>query len=95
MTWSWPDCEVRNVKQLARKILKDSKLKIVTQAGTEYSLPALWSISDAGAYTFRNKLEDKAFSHGGNVVGMAGSLAVPSRWNSSCTALRSRIMTMP
>lgn len=69
MTWSWPDCEVRNVKQLARKILKDSKLKIVTQAGTEYSLPALWSISDAGAYTFRNKLEDKAFSHGGNVVG--------------------------
>lgn len=69
MTWSWPDCGVHNVKQLARHVLKDTKLKIVTSAGTEYSLPALWSISDAGAYTFRNKLEDKAFSHGGNVVG--------------------------
>ena len=57
------------MKQTARKILTNSKLKIVTKAGTEYSLPALWSLEDAGAYTFRNKLEDKAFSHGGNVVG--------------------------
>ena len=57
------------MKQLARKILKDSKLKIVTSAGTEYSLPALWSLEDAGSYTFRNKLEDKAFSHGGNMTG--------------------------
>lgn len=57
------------MKQLARKILKDSKLKIVTKAGTEYSLPALWSLEDAGSYTFRNKLEDKAFSHGGNMTG--------------------------
>lgn len=57
------------MKQTARKILTNSKLKIVTKAGTEYSLPALWSLEDAGAYTFRNKLEDKAFSHGGTVVG--------------------------
>ncbi len=55
--------------QLAKKVQKDSKLKIVTSAGTEYSLPALWSLSDAGSYKFRNKLEDKAFSHGGNMVG--------------------------
>ena len=69
MTWSWPDCGVHNVKQLARHVLKDTKLKIVTSAGTEYSLPALWSLEDAGSYTFRNKLEDKAFSHGGNMTG--------------------------
>ena len=48
MTWSWPDCGVHNVKQLARHVLKDTKLKIVTSAGTEYSLPALWSLEDAG-----------------------------------------------
>lgn len=44
-------------------------LKIVTSIGTEYPLPAAWSLEDAGAYTFRNKLQSKAFAHGGDIVG--------------------------
>ena len=42
------------------KILKD---------GYEYVLPAEWSLSDAGSYDFNNKIGDRAFSHGGDVVG--------------------------
>lgn len=42
------------------KILKD---------GHEYVLPAEWSLSDACSYDFNNKIGDRAFSHGGDVVG--------------------------
>ena len=42
------------------KILKDNH---------EYVLPTGWSLADAGSYDFNNKIEDRAFSHGGDVVG--------------------------
>ena len=44
------------------KILKDNH---------EYVLPTGWSLADAGSYDFNNKIEDRAFSHGGDVVGQS------------------------
>lgn len=44
-------------------------LKVITNGGIEYPLPAAWSLQDAGSYTFRHKLQSKAFAHGGDVVG--------------------------
>lgn len=46
----------------------DDDLKIIKD-GRSYTLPAKWSLSDAGAYEFNNKVEDRAFAHGGDVVG--------------------------
>lgn len=46
----------------------DSALRIIKD-GHEYVLPSEWSLSDAGSYDFNNKIEDRAFSHGGDVVG--------------------------
>ena len=42
---------------------------VITKDGKDYELPVGWEISDAGAYTFRNKLQDKAFAHGSDMVG--------------------------
>lgn len=44
------------------------KLKILKD-GHEYVLPSAWSLSDAGSYDFNSKIEDRAFSHGGDAVG--------------------------
>ena len=44
-------------------------LKIITSSNATYELPEEWALSDAGSVTFRNKLEDKAYSHGSSVVG--------------------------
>ena len=55
-----------------RRALKPTErgtLTIVTKSGVQYPLPASWSLEDAGTYTFRNKLQSKAFAHGGNMVG--------------------------
>ena len=46
----------------------EEKLKILKD-GHEYILPAEWSLTDAGSYDFNNKIEDRAFSHGGDAVG--------------------------
>lgn len=46
----------------------DDKLLIV-KAGVTYTLPVAWSLSDAGSYDFNSKVEDRAFAHGGDVVG--------------------------
>lgn len=46
----------------------EDKLKILKD-GHEYILPAEWSLADAGSYDFNNKIEDRAFSHGGDMVG--------------------------
>lgn len=50
-----------------RESLEDN-LKILKD-GHEYVLPAGWSLSDVGSYDFNNKIEDRAFSHGGDMVG--------------------------
>ena len=42
---------------------------IIIKNGIQYVLPSGWAIVDSGSYEFNNKLEDKAFVHGGNVVG--------------------------
>ena len=46
----------------------EDKLKIVKN-GREYTLPSAWSLTDAGSYDFNSKVEDRAFAHGGDVVG--------------------------
>lgn len=46
----------------------EEKLKILKD-GHEYILPAEWSLTDAGSYDFNNKIEDRAFSHGGDAIG--------------------------
>lgn len=51
---------VRESDELSLRIVKN---------GHEYILPADWALSDAGSYDFNNKMEDRAFSHGGDVVG--------------------------
>ena len=42
---------------------------IITKDGVEYKLPAHWSLTDSGSYTFRNKLQSRAFAHGSDAVG--------------------------
>lgn len=44
-------------------------LKIILSNNATYELPEEWALADAGSVTFRNKLEDKAYSHGSSVVG--------------------------
>src|SRR5574344_154211 len=44
-------------------------LKIILSNNATYELPEEWALADAGSITFRNKLEDKAYSHGSSVVG--------------------------
>ena len=46
----------------------ENTLKIVKD-GYEYTLPVTWALDDAGSYTFNNKVEDRAFAHGGDIVG--------------------------
>lgn len=46
----------------------EDELKIIKD-GREYTLPVAWSLSDAGSYDFNNKVEDRAFAHGGDMVG--------------------------
>ena len=41
----------------------------ITKDGVEYKLPAHWSLTDSGSYTFRNKLQSRAFAHGSDAVG--------------------------
>ncbi len=41
----------------------------VTKDGVIYELPETWSLSDAGTFSFRNKLQERAFSHGSDMVG--------------------------
>lgn len=41
----------------------------ITKNGVEYKLPASWSLTDSGSYTFRSKLQSRAFSHGSDAVG--------------------------
>ena len=43
-------------------------LKIVKD-GREYTLPVSWALTNVGSYDFNNKVEDRAFAHGGDVVG--------------------------
>lgn len=54
--------------QFPKKETSEDKLKIIKD-GREYTLPAAWSLSDAGSYDFNSKMEDRAFAHGGDVVG--------------------------
>ncbi len=44
------------------------ELKIIKD-GVTYTLPTGWAISDSGTYAFNNKLQDRAFSHGSDMVG--------------------------
>lgn len=44
------------------------ELKIIKD-GVTYTLPTGWALSDSGSYTFNNKLQDRAFSHGSDMVG--------------------------
>lgn len=46
----------------------EERLKIIKD-GHEYLLPAEWSLAETGSYDFNNKIEDRAFSHGGDIVG--------------------------
>lgn len=41
----------------------------IIKNGITYTLPTEWAISDSGSYEFDNKLQDRAFAHGSNVVG--------------------------
>lgn len=42
---------------------------VIIKNGVEYRLPTGWSLSDSGSYEFRNKLQDRAFAHGADMVG--------------------------
>lgn len=44
------------------------ELKIIKN-GVTYTLPTGWALTDTGSFTFNNKLQDKAFSHGSDCVG--------------------------
>lgn len=46
----------------------EDKLLIVKN-GRTYTLPVAWSLSDAGSFDFNSKIEDRAFAHGGDIVG--------------------------
>ena len=54
--------------QFPEREYTDDGLKIIKD-GREYTLPVLWALSDVGSYEFNNKVEDRAFAHGGDVVG--------------------------
>lgn len=41
----------------------------IIKGGQEYTLPVGWTISDTGSYSFRNSLQDRAFTHGSDMVG--------------------------
>ena len=41
----------------------------ITKDGVEYKIPVHWSLMDSGSYTFRNKLQSRAFAHGSDAVG--------------------------
>lgn len=51
-----------------RKIDPNDQLKILKD-GQQYLLPERWSIKDSGNYEFNSKIENRAFAHGGYVVG--------------------------
>ncbi len=42
---------------------------IIRKDGVEYPLPAGWSLSSSGTYELNNKLQDRSFSHGSDMVG--------------------------
>lgn len=42
---------------------------IIIKNGNSYTLPDEWAISDSGSYDFNNKLADKSFAHGANLIG--------------------------
>ena len=65
--WWRQDCEVYSVQFPVQEQIEDT-LQIVKNSMT-YTLPTAWSLSDAGSYDFNSKIEDRAFSHGGDVVG--------------------------
>lgn len=52
----------------AKKELKDN-IKFIFQNGTEKDLLVSWSIDGLGSYDFNNRLEDRAFTHGSDMVG--------------------------
>lgn len=64
----WPDLEVVEVKQRAKYQANYEALRIVKD-GREYTLPFAWILTDSGSYTFRNKLQSRAFTHGSDMVG--------------------------
>lgn len=41
----------------------------IIKAGMTYTLPANWSMSDAGTISFNNKLSDRSFTHGSTLTG--------------------------
>lgn len=41
----------------------------IIKDGLEYTLPANWTVTDSGSYTFRDKLQSRAFTHGSDMVG--------------------------
>ncbi len=51
-----------------KKETSEDKLKII-KGRQRNTLPAAWSLSDAGSYDFNSKMEDRAFAHGGDVIG--------------------------
>ncbi|WP_288274200.1 hypothetical protein [uncultured Acidaminococcus sp.] len=59
----------------------------ITKDGVEYKLPVHWSLTDSGSYTFRSKLQSRAFAHGGRLT------AGPFRWNFPWRELPKKIMT--
>ena len=44
-------------------------MQIITAAGEIYTLPANWSLSDAGSISFNHKLTDRSFTHGSALTG--------------------------
>ena len=65
----------------------------ITKDGVEYKLPVHWSLTDSGSYTFRSKLQSRAFAHGSDAVGMGRLTAGPFRWNFPWRELPKKIMT--
>lgn len=51
-----------------KRTQKHDALKVVKN-GISYTLPEAWALTDSGSYTFRNKITDHAFAHGGDCVG--------------------------
>lgn len=47
---------------------KENQLYIVKR-DNNFSLSIPWALEDVGNYDFNNKIEDRAFSHGGDIVG--------------------------
>jgi hypothetical protein len=44
------------------------KLQIIKD-DVEYTLPERWALTDAGAFTFNNSLQTRAFAHGSDMIG--------------------------